>query len=59
VSNEQFISHRECDIKHNNINNMIDKLEEKLEKLESKFWWIITLLISNLVGIIILFLKLR
>jgi len=59
LSNGQYITPRECDIKHNNLNEQINKLEEKLEKLESRFWWIITLLISNLVGIIILMLRIR
>lgn len=59
MDNEKYITLRECDIKHNNINEQIDKLEAKLEKIENRFWWIITLLISNLVGIILLFLEVR
>jgi len=56
---DRNVTIRECDIKHESLNGMISKLEERLEKLESKFWWIITLLVGNLVGIITLLVRLR
>ena len=56
---DKNVTVRECDIRHWNLNGMIKKLEDRLEKLESKFWWIITLLVGNLVGIITLLLRLR
>lgn len=59
TAEEKKVTIRECDIKHENLNGMISKLEERLEKLESKFWWIITLLVGNLVGIITLLIKLK
>jgi len=56
---ERNVTVRECDIKHKSLNGTVSKLEEKFEKLENKFWWIITLLIGNLAGIITLLVRLR
>lgn len=51
------VSIRECDMRYKNVVLMMDKLEERIEKLENKFWWIITLLVGNLVGVITLLIK--
>lgn len=48
------ITERECDTKHHGLNAWIEKLENRMNKIENKFWWMITLLISNLVGVIII-----
>ena len=54
---EKVITDRECDVRHDGLNAWINKIEMKMEKLESKLWWMITLLVSNLIGIIILLFK--
>jgi len=53
----KIITERECDVKHENLNAWINKIEARMEKIESKFWWVITLLISNLTGIIVLLIR--
>lgn len=59
MDEKDVITVRECELKHRNMNGTIEKLEERLEKLENKFWWIITLLVGNLVGVITLLIKNR
>lgn len=54
---EKFVSVRECEFKHNNICMLIEKLEERIERLENRFWWIITLLVGNLAGIVVLLMR--
>lgn len=57
MNEEKYVSIRECEIKINNIYKNLGNLEERVEKLESRFWWIITLLIGNLVGVLILLIQ--
>ncbi len=54
---ENYISARECDTKHTGLKEWIEKVEVRIERIETKFWWMITLLISNLAGIIALLIK--
>lgn len=54
---EKFVPVRECEFKHHNICMLIEKLEERIEKLENRFWWIITLLVGNLAGIVVLLMR--
>lgn len=54
---EKFVPVRECEFKHNNICMLIEKLEERIERLENRFWWIITLLVGNLAGIVVLLMR--
>jgi hypothetical protein len=56
---DRNVTVRECDIKHKSLNGTVSKFEERIEKLENRFWWIITLLVGNLVGVIIMLLRLR
>ena len=51
------ISIRECDSKHTSLNGWIEKIEERIGKVESVLWWMMTLLVTNLVGVIALLLK--
>lgn len=54
---EKVITDRECDTRHEGLSAWVGKLETRMEKLESKLWWMITLLVSNLAGIIVLLFK--
>ena len=56
---ERFISIRECETKHDAIEQWIKNFEIRMDRLENKFWWIITLLVGNLVGVLILLLRIR
>lgn len=33
------------------------KMDERMDKLETKFWWIITLLLINLGGVLVMLLE--
>ncbi len=48
------ISERECDSKHHSLNEWIESVSSRVEKLGDKMWWIIALLLSNCVGVIVL-----
>ncbi len=53
-SSDNPISERECDTRHEGLEGWVTTLEGRLDSLESKLWWGITLLVGNLVGVIIL-----
>ncbi len=53
----KFILEKECEIKHQYIIERYSSLEGRIKSLENKFWWIITLLVGNLTGVIMLLLK--
>ena len=61
---ERMVTIRECDLRYNGIKatimtlqERISRMEETIEKVETKFWWIITLLVGNLVGILVILIK--
>lgn len=57
MGNEKFVSIRECELKTDNVCKVLESFDERIDRLEDRFWWIITLLVGNLVGIIALFIK--
>jgi hypothetical protein len=48
------VSERECDQRHEALNDWIKGIQLQVGKLEGKIWWILALLLSNLAGVIVL-----
>ncbi len=57
MSDEKCVSERECDTRHDGLNCWVTKIDGRVGKLETMFWSIVTLLIGNLIGVIVLILK--
>ena len=57
VHDEEYVTGRECAKSHESLVEWITKIETRIDRLESKMWYIILLLVSNLVGIIVLLVK--
>lgn len=51
------ISQKLCDERHDNIDKEFKRGRERMNGLEKKLWAIIILLITNLMGLIIFFVK--
>lgn len=51
------ITERECENKHEGLTSWVNKLETRMNAMENKLWGVITLLVGNLVGVIILLVK--
>jgi len=65
---KEFISQRECEIQVGNLkanfstlkadtDKFIKDMRTQVDRLEGRFWWIITLLLINLASIIVLLIK--
>jgi hypothetical protein len=65
---KELITQRECEIQVGNLKSNFNTLKidtekfikdigDKVDKLEGRFWWIITLLLINLASIIVLLIK--
>lgn len=55
--NTKGVSARECDLRHGEVDRAIEQLRKRLDSLENKLWWTITLLVSNLVGLLVLIVR--
>lgn len=52
-----YITKQECEKIESFVTKRVDNMEKQLARIENRFWWVITLLVGNLVGIVVLLLK--
>lgn len=57
MSNEKYISERECDARYTALSQSVTKVDGRVSTIETRFWTIILLLVSNLAGVIAILVK--
>jgi len=56
---EEYVPREECKRVHNGLDELVNKIEKRLDRVDNRMLWAIALILSNLIAIIVTLVRQR